>query len=206
MTVSEGVSVAHTFRNDATEPSTSRSSLSRISSRLFQSMLSLATFIPLQGAYGGQLDHLVQLISTYTALYYATIVSTECYSESIFAGVIVHRFLLLELARAGKKTIWLRLDRRRSKMVNTSQFLQSGGSTVANDTVRIHPFQSIGLGLRSSLQIQLSSSKEALFLKKARHENRQTFASPPALSDFNRILAVIIEKLSTYELWPVRHE
>lgn len=143
MTVGEGVSIAHNFRNNVIEPSTSRSTLSCVSSRVAGSLLSFATLIPPQGAYGGQLDHLVQFINRYTALYYATIVATECYTESICGGIILHRFLLLELLRPGRKTIWLRLDRRRSKVVGTPQFIRSGGSTPANDTVRALIFSSV---------------------------------------------------------------
>lgn len=134
MTIAEGVSVAHNFRNDSVEPKTSRNSFSRVASRISASVSSFTSVIPTQGAYGGQLAHLTQFISQYTALYHATIVSTECYTESILFG-IVHRFLLLELSRPTKKTIWLRLDRRRSKMMSDTEFILSGGSTPANDTV-----------------------------------------------------------------------
>lgn len=136
MTIGEGASVAHAFRNDVMEPSTSFTVLSRMGSRVSASVLSLATFMPTQGSYAGQLVHLAQFISQYTALYYASIVSTECYSETMIAG-ISHRFLLMELSRPTKKRIWLRLDRRRSKIVSTTRFVGSGGSTPANDTVRV---------------------------------------------------------------------
>lgn len=67
-------------------------------------------------------------------MYYTKIIATESYSEHIRLG-IYHRFLLMELAR-GDKTIWLRLDRRRSKRLGFLQFVWSGGSTSAYDTVR----------------------------------------------------------------------
>lgn len=84
--------------------------------------------------YGGMLNHLIQKISKHTTLYYTTIVATESYSELIRLGVY-HRFLLLELAQPEKKTIWLRLDRRRSKRLGVFDFVWSGGSTSAYDTV-----------------------------------------------------------------------
>lgn len=132
MMVSDTVSVADHFRNEVSGSVTPSSALSRMSSRL--SMSSLATVLPIRGGYGGSLNHLIQLINSHTALYYATIASTECYSDSIITG-ISHRFLLIELARSGKKTIWLRLDRRPSKMVGVVRFVRSAGSTPANDTV-----------------------------------------------------------------------
>lgn len=132
MTVGEGVSVADHFLTEAPEPLDSSTALSRISTRLSAS--TAATFLPSQGGYGGSLDNLTQLINSHTALYYATVVSTECYTESIGLG-ISHRFLIMELARPGKKTIWVRLDRRRSKVTSTFRFLQLGGSTEAHDTV-----------------------------------------------------------------------
>lgn len=133
MTVGEGVSVAEQFRNEAPEPSGSSTMLSRISSRLSAS--TAATFLPSQGGYGGSLHSLTRLINEHTALYYATIVSTECYAEAIIPGVVSHRFLLLELARPDKKTICVRLDRRRSRVTSTIRFVRLGGSTEAHDTV-----------------------------------------------------------------------
>lgn len=137
MTVGEDVSVAHQLRDETPRLPGSSSMLSRISSR--NSVSSVVTMFPGQCGYGGQLSHLTQLISKHTALYYATIVSTECYTQPIRLG-IVHRFLLLELARPGKKKIWLRLDRRLSKRVGPFRFVRAGGSTPANDTVRIELF------------------------------------------------------------------
>lgn len=133
MTVAEDISVADQFRNESSELPASSSALSRISSRL--SLLSTTTFLPSQGGYGGSLDDLTQLISKHTALYYATIECTECYAESIGLG-ISHRFLLMKLARQGKKSIWVRLDRRRSRVTSTMRFVRLGGLTEAHDTVR----------------------------------------------------------------------
>lgn len=140
MTVGEGISVAHELRDEVSALADPLSMLSHISSRL--SVATTTTILPTQGGYGGQLSQLTHLISKHTALYYATILSTECYYQSIRLG-IVHRFLLLELSRPGRKTIWLRLDRRRSTVVGTFQFLRSGGSTRANDTVRTNSIQNV---------------------------------------------------------------
>lgn len=132
MTVSEGVSVAHHFRN------TGSSSLSLYSvprwSASQHSLSSIASFLP-RRASNGQLSLLIELIDKHTALHNATVISTECYAESIVLR-ISHRFLLVELARPGKRTIWLRLDRRRHRDVSNVQFVRAGGSTPANDTVR----------------------------------------------------------------------
>lgn len=134
MTVGAGVSVAGQFHNEASEPMASSSVLSRVSTRL--SVSSVASFLH-RSEYHGPLSLLTSLVSKHTALYYATILSTECYTQPIRLG-IVHRFLLMELARPGKGTIWLRLDRRPTE-VSTLRFLGAGGSTPANDTVSISP-------------------------------------------------------------------
>lgn len=131
MTVGEGVSVADQFRNEVSQPSGTTSMFSLISSKL--SVSSAASFLH-RSEYSGPLSHLIHLISKYTALYHATIVSAECWSQPIRLGIL-HRFLLMELARPGKRTIWLRLDRRRAVNSSTLGFLGAGGSTSANDTV-----------------------------------------------------------------------
>lgn len=115
-------------------PSTSLSTrtLSRLATLL--SLESVSTIIPRNGGYGGQLTQLCSLIVLYPALQNARIVSAECYTKSI-AIRIVHRFLVLELEREGKKNIWLRLDRRRAKINGAIKFLRDRATTQANDTV-----------------------------------------------------------------------
>lgn len=71
--------------------------------------------------------------------------SSECRTRSMGLG-LVHRFLVLELARKGKKTIWARLDRTRVKPVGPLKvrvagrlkFLIAAGTTPSNDIVRQH--------------------------------------------------------------------
>lgn len=142
MTVDEGLSVANHLRIEPTNLMESTSSFARISSTL--SILSITTIVPQQGGYGGQLAHLIHLINNYTALQYATIKSTECYAHHIALG-IPHRFLILELERPGKKTIWLRMDRMRSRTVSTTSFLRGGATTQANDIVRVQSIHILGL-------------------------------------------------------------
>lgn len=132
MTVGEGVSVASQLRDEDIGPPSSSSVLSRVSSRL--SVASAASFLR-RSQYSGILTNLTQLISQHTALYQATIIATECYTQPIRLGVL-HRFLMMELTRPGKKSIWLRVDRRRSAKVGALRFVLAGGSTPANDTVR----------------------------------------------------------------------
>lgn len=109
MTVSEGVSVAEQFRNDPPEPSRPSSTLSRISSRL--TISSVASFLH-RSEYSGPLSHLCQLISKHSALYYATIISTDA-TLSPFV-----------------------LDRRPSDTLGTLGLVGAVGSTPANDAVR----------------------------------------------------------------------
>ena len=55
-------------------------------------------------------SQLCDVIKQHRSLRRAEILSTECYTE--YTGRVVHRFLLLELHREGRKDIWPRLDRR----------------------------------------------------------------------------------------------
>lgn len=95
--------------------------------------------MPRNGGFGGQLSQLCSLIGSYTVLQNAKIVSAECYCQSIVLRV-VHRFLILELEREGKKNIWIRLDRKRARIDGTLKFLRDRGTTRANDTVSWPPF------------------------------------------------------------------
>ena len=69
----------------------------------------------------------------------ADIVSTEGYSK--WTGTVVHRFLVLELCRVGRKPIWLRIDRQRAQDVNALRFLAARATTPANDTVGIRAYR-----------------------------------------------------------------
>lgn len=182
--------------------STSTSTLSRIIASL--SRQSVLTMFPPNGCYAGQLNDLCNLIGSYPTLQNARIVSAECHAESI-ALRIVHRFLVLELEREGKKNIWLRLDRRTAKPVGKIKFILNGGVTQANDTVSeydpIRNRHSLIYGLL--IQIRLSGRREALVSKRARRENQQHFRSPPTLLDLSHLLYAIIDQLTTYHLWPV---
>ncbi|KAF8342234.1 WD40-repeat-containing domain protein [Cantharellus anzutake] len=109
----------------------------------------------------------------------ARIVSTSCYSQ--YRNFILHRFLILQLWRPGKKDIWLRIDRRAG--LSLLQLARKLGKTGANDTV------------------QLSASEEAL-TGEARRENIQIFKRPPFLGDFGVYLRVISEELLEYKIWP----
>lgn len=169
MTIGEGKSVAGDFRNASEGQFGSSSMLSRVSSRF--SVASTTTFLSPEGGYGGQLNHLTQLINKYTALYHATIVSTEGYTQPIRLGV-PHRFLLLELARPGKKTIWLRLDRRRSTSIGTFGFVRSGGSTQANDTVSIYVSQT------KSKLVKANDTDSIIFVKRGSAHGRGSMRKP----------------------------
>jgi len=61
----------------------------------------------------------------------AKILSTECYTESIVG--VVHRFLILELHREGRKSIWLRLDRRSGRSM--LRLFRAAGTAPAKDIV-----------------------------------------------------------------------
>lgn len=74
------------------------------------------------------------LVTKHKSLQRARIVSAECYAEKL--GVVMHRFVILELKREGRKDIYLRLDRRRERNISTLNFLAASGTSLSNDTVR----------------------------------------------------------------------
>jgi hypothetical protein len=88
------------------------------------------------------LSDLCDLIDEHSSLKSATILSASCYSQ-IIVGVVKHRFLILELARTGRKKLWLRLDRRTDPVIGKIRFVLNLGKTPANDVVSPHvlPFQ-----------------------------------------------------------------
>ncbi|KAF8338050.1 uncharacterized protein EI90DRAFT_3041422 [Cantharellus anzutake] len=109
----------------------------------------------------------------------ARIVGASCYSHS--RNLILHRFLILQLCRPGRKDIWLRIERRAG--LGFLSLVRKLGTTPAHDTA------------------QLSASKEAL-AGRARQENTQEFKRPPFLADFGEYLRVISEELLEYKIWP----
>lgn len=101
---------------------------------------SVSTFLPKNGGYGGPLDHLCRLIDAYPSLQGARIITSECYTKplrvTLPVGIgLVHRFLLLELERESKKSIWVRLDRMPSATSSRWRFIRSIAQTPAHDTV-----------------------------------------------------------------------
>lgn len=95
--------------------------------------MSTGTIVPSVGYMGLSIAELCELIEERHSLQQANIVMTESYKQH--TGGIVHRFLVLELEREGKKPVWLRLDRRLGKDVSKMSFILASGVTNANDTV-----------------------------------------------------------------------
>lgn len=157
------------------------------------------------GIIGLSLPQLCDSISQHRSLQQAEIVCSEGYA--VRAGAVIHRFLVLQLRRARRKMIWLRLDRLRSTKVSPLGFLRAGASTPANDTVcswlliraRHHVYTIIDT---LSRQAQLSARKEEL-IGSARLETRQVFKTTPTLGDLRYMFQVICDELQRYELWPV---
>ena len=83
------------------------------------------------GVWNMSVSQLCDVIKQHRSLRRAEILSTQCYTE--FNGRVVHRFLILELHREGRKDIWLRLDRRPGQ--STWQLLLAVGKAPAKDTV-----------------------------------------------------------------------
>lgn len=176
------------------------SSTSSIAS-IARSVASICTFLPRRGGFGGQLNNLIQLIDADKVLQSAIILSTECCLQTIGAG-IYHRYIVMQLERAGRKTIWLRLDRRRGSFVTNAQLLRSLGSTRANDTVS-PSFSPPEITADDVVQMRFSTSRDALVPTLDARENEQTFTTPPTLHQLKQLLMIVVAKLSTYEIWPV---
>src|ERR1700733_410411 len=68
------------------------------------------------------LEILCDYIRDHKSLSNATIVSSSTYKQRTFMAV-QHRFLVLHLRRSGKRDVWLRLDRLRSRELDLVQFV-----------------------------------------------------------------------------------
>ncbi|KAF8314085.1 hypothetical protein DL93DRAFT_2080589 [Clavulina sp. PMI_390] len=78
------------------------------------------------------LSELCSIIIERPSLYFAEILSIECYSERV--SFITHRFLILHLRRKGRKDVYLRMDRRAG--VGLARLLSTSGVSSARDEVR----------------------------------------------------------------------
>src|ERR1700733_9309618 len=78
---------------------------------------SVESVVPNAGGLDMPLKEFCDYIDAHRCLQQADIASTECYAEQ--TGGITHRFLILELRRRNRRTVWLRLDRRSGR--NTSR-------------------------------------------------------------------------------------
>lgn len=89
-------------------------------------------------AEGGTLSMHLQILCNYikdhNSLSNGTILSASTYTQRT-SLVVKHRFLLLHLRRKGKRDIWLRLDRLRSRDLAVLGFVFAGGQVEANDIV-----------------------------------------------------------------------
>lgn len=92
-----------------------------------------ARTIILSGVLCLTIDQLCELVKQEPELQNAEIVTTQTYAMR--NSRIKHRFLLLEIYRPGKKTLWLRLDRRRDKKVTRAGLVSTAGTTDSCDQV-----------------------------------------------------------------------
>ncbi|KAF8327761.1 uncharacterized protein EI90DRAFT_3126783 [Cantharellus anzutake] len=119
-----------------------------------------------------------KVIEKHLSLQSARIVSTSCYSQ--YRAILLHRFLILELRRPGKRDVWLRIERRAG--LGPLSLARQLGKSRARDTA------------------QLSASKEVL-AGAAQEENIQEFKRPPSLAEFGDYLRIICEELLEYTIW-----
>lgn len=80
-----------------------------------------------------EIGELAELIRSHSSLQRTEIVSTEGYKQT--RNAILHRFLILELRRADKHPVWLRMDRRMYPDANRVSFLLESFQSPAYDTV-----------------------------------------------------------------------
>jgi hypothetical protein len=105
-------------------------SSSQLCSHELYSTPSVATVI-FCGVWTMSVLQLCDVVQQHRSLRQAKILSTECYTESTRG--VVHRFLVLELHREGRKDICLRIDRRPSGSI--LRLLRTAGNSPAKDTV-----------------------------------------------------------------------
>jgi hypothetical protein len=79
------------------------------------------------------LSRLIELIAEHKSLQRVQIPAAEGYQQT--ASRFMHRFLVLELRRAGKDPVWLRMDRRPDWRVGALQFVLASSMSPASDTV-----------------------------------------------------------------------
>ncbi|KAF8300171.1 hypothetical protein DL93DRAFT_2188818 [Clavulina sp. PMI_390] len=127
------------------------------------------------------LEHVSHCVDESPSLSEASILSIEGYRQR--AGVVVHRFVVIELAREEQHNVWLRLDRRLERGISSWNLIKASGATKAND------------------RASLSGSKERL-VSDATYENSRVLDRPPRLADLSRLLRIINEELQTYSIWP----
>ncbi|KAF8287411.1 hypothetical protein DL93DRAFT_2161660 [Clavulina sp. PMI_390] len=127
------------------------------------------------------LRRFISMVEEHSIIQSMEIISSEGYKE-IHMGV-VHRFLLLEVSRPAKPTVWLRLDRRRDYGVNIFAFILSAGVTEANDSIFI------------------SVDKRQLTIGCTR-ENVQKFGRTLTLDHLKNLLMIIEEEIVVYQLFP----
>lgn len=121
-------------------------------------------------------------IRDHRSLSNATIVSASTYA--IWVRLVVkYRFLLLYLRRAGKKDVYLRLDRLRSEVNDLAAFMASGLQGPANDIVS-SAFWLRSYTTRSSILKAAVSSNINELVKGDKWENTQVYQVPPKLGVF----------------------
>lgn len=174
--------------------------LSRLS---FASMSSVRTYIPSTGVLHLALDQLCGRIGEHRSMQRAEVLRSCTFVEKKL--IAPHRCLVLELRRAGRKCIWLRLER---KPTSFNALASGKGRTPSNDIVRVvvtgnqtPSLTWVCIFLKCSL-----AADSAEIVEKARYklDNEQIFPdSPPTLGDLNHLLRVIQEELTEYTFWSV---
>lgn len=81
------------------------------------------------------LSSLLEVIARHRSLQDARIIRADSYQK--FNGRVVHRFIILELERDERQTIWLRIDRRRDESKGILDFVANGATAPSDDRVSV---------------------------------------------------------------------
>lgn len=104
-----------------------------ISRTSIRTVASVDTFLSNKSEPTVTLRALLDVINRHPSLQRARIVRADSYQK--FTGRVTHRFIILELQREGRQTIWLRIDRERASDRSVLNFVANKGTSLANDRV-----------------------------------------------------------------------
>lgn len=149
------------------------------------------------------LSSLLDVISRHRSLQHARIVQADSYHK--FNGRVVHRFIVLELERDDRQTIWLRIDRRRDESLGLLSFVANRAKAQSDDRVS-DCLNFTSCFVADGQQAWLSADKR-LVSEGLSAEHTTVFGDAsivPTLGDLRWVFYAIVQVLKRYELFRVR--